>query len=157
MTAQTRTLPHDPYITAVTEALTAAGLEPTEAWTSDSELDRYRDDDLYGLATMLDAVLEWDDEHPALDTNGHRYGIGLVWDHPAEQWQWAARKDNGHFIQDPEFLPSLPRWADPAVVVIVVRELLAGRPAPTAEGPLWTGHEEAQAAVDAWAKAEAES
>lgn len=149
-----RTLPHDLYIHQVTDALTAAGLEPTEFWTDGGELDHYRDDDLYGVACMLNAVLNWDDEHPALNTEAHRHGITLAWDHPAEQWQWAPRKANGHLQHDPEFLPALPRWVDPAVVVIVVRELLAGHPAPTTEGPLWTGAEVAQGAVDAWVAAE---
>lgn len=149
-----RTLPHDLYITQVTDALTAADLAPTEVWTDQGELDRYRDDDLYGVACMLTAVLNWDDDHPALNTDANRHGITLAWDHPAEQWQWARRKENGHLEREPEFLTSLPRWADPAVVVIVVRELLAGRPAPTAVGPEWTGAEVAQHAVDAWASEE---
>lgn len=149
-----RTLPHDLYITNVTSALAAAGLEPTESWTDDGELDRYRDDDLSGAATMLNAVLNWDDDHPALNTGKYRHGITLMWDHPAGQWQWAPRKENGHLRHDPEFLPALPRWVDPAVVVIVARELLAGRPAPTSVGPLWTGAEVAQHAVDAWVGAE---
>lgn len=148
------TLPHDLYISQVTDALTAANLAPTEAWTDDGELDRYRDDDLSGAACMLNAVLTWDDEHPAVDIGAHRYGIALMWDHPAEQWQWAPQKDHGQLKHEPEFLPALPRWVDPAVVVIVVRELLAGRPAPTSVGPLWTGAEAAQHAVDAWVGAE---
>jgi hypothetical protein len=147
-------LPHDLYINQVTAALTAADLAPTEVWTDDGELDRYRDDDLSGAACMLNAILNWDDEHPALDTSVHRHGITLEWDHPAEQWMWAPRKADGHLVHDPEFLSSLPRWVDPAVVVIVVRALLAGRPAPTSVGPLWTGAEVAQHAVDAWVGAE---
>ncbi|MEU6229970.1 hypothetical protein [Streptomyces sp. NPDC047042] len=148
------TLPHDLYLSQVTDALAAAGLEPTESWTDDGELDRYRDDDLSGAACMLNAVLNWDDDHPALDASKYRHGITLMWDHPAEQWQWAPRKENGHLQHDPTFLTSLPRWVDPAVVVIVVRDLLAGRPAPTSVSPLWTGAEAAQHAVDAWTGAE---
>ncbi|MGJ5831386.1 hypothetical protein [Streptomyces ossamyceticus] len=147
----TRTLPHDPYITAVVRALLAAGLEPDGWWTSDTETNRYDGD---GLTTQLDAVLNWGPDHPALDTSVHEDGIALVWEHPAGQWQWAPRKQHGELEREPEFLVSLPRWADPAVVVIVVRELLAGCPVPTSVGPLWLGHEEAQAAVDAWAAVE---
>lgn len=149
-----RTLPHDLYIAQITDALAAADLAPTEVWTDDGELDRYRDDDLSGAACMLNAVINWDDDHPALNADAHRHGITLMWDHPAEQWQWAPRKENGHLQHEPEFLPALPRWVDPAVVVIVARELLAGRPAPTTKGPLWTGHEVAQQAVSAWVGAE---
>lgn len=36
-----RSLPHDPYITAVVDALTAAGLEPTYAETRDTEENRF--------------------------------------------------------------------------------------------------------------------
>ncbi|WP_329214837.1 hypothetical protein OG352_05305 [Streptomyces sp. NBC_01485] len=149
-----RPLPHDPYIFAVTDALTAAGLEPTDGWTSDAELDRYRDDDLYGLACMLDAYLLWDGEHPALNTEKHPHGIALVWDHPAEQWQWAARKDNGHLVQDPEFLPNLGRYADPAAIVDTVRALLAGDQVPEGQAPYWHPADSVRAAVDAWAAAE---
>ncbi len=147
-------LPHDPYIEAVVDALTAAGLEPTAAWTSDSELDRYRDDDLYGLACMLDACLTWEEDHPALNTAEYPHGIALIWDHPAEQWQWAARKDNGHFIRNPEFLPKLGRYSDPAAVVATVRALLAAQPLPEGHAPYWHPADSVRAAVDAWAAAE---
>ncbi|SMF86390.1 hypothetical protein [Streptomyces sp. Amel2xC10] len=147
-------LPHDPYIEAVVDALTAAGLEPTKAWTSDTELDRYRDDDLYGLACMLDAYLTWEDDHPALNTEKYPQGIALIWDHPAEEWQWAARKDNGHLIQDPEFLPNLGRYSDPAAVVDTVRALLAGEPLSEGHAPYWHLAGSVRAAVDAWAAGE---
>ncbi|MBP5931838.1 hypothetical protein F3K39_28300 [Streptomyces sp. LBUM 1479] len=143
-------LPHDPYITAVVDALTAAGLEPT-AETRDTEENRFAPD----IGAELDALLVWDGDVSGLNTDAHEDGIVLLWEHPAEQWQWAPRKRHGELKHEPEFLVSLPRWVDPAVVVIVVRELLAGRPAPTSVGPLWLGHEEAQAAVDAWEAAEA--
>jgi hypothetical protein len=144
-------LPHDPYITAVIEALAAAGLEPTEWWTSDGELDRYRDDEHAGLATMLDAYLIWDDEHPALSTEAHEHGIALVWEHPAEQWQWAPREANGHLAHDPEFLPLLGRYADPAAVVATVRALLAGEPLPEGYAPYWHPADSVRVAVAAWA------
>ncbi|MFJ6730018.1 hypothetical protein ACIQPQ_34475 [Streptomyces sp. NPDC091281] len=147
-------LPHDPYIQAVVDALTAAGLEPSEAYTSDSELDRYRDDDLFGIACMLDAYLAWTDDHPAVDTRRHPYGIALIWDHPAEHWQWAARKHNGHLVQDPEFLPKLGRYSDPAAVVTTVRALLTGEPLPEGHAPYWHPADGVRSAVDAWAEAE---
>jgi hypothetical protein len=149
----TRELPHNAYIEAVVDALTAAGLEPTSAETSDAESNRY---DASGLTTQLDALLEWDGDTPGLDTDAHEDGLILLWEHPAEQWQWAPRKQHGELEREPEFLESLPRWADPDLVVLVVRELLAGRPVPTmpASGPLWSQHGQAQAAVDAWEAAE---
>lgn len=147
MTTQTSTLPHDPYITAICDALTTAGLEPTTAETRDTEENRFDPD----TGAELDALLVWDGDAPGLNTDAHEDGIVLLWEHPAGQWQWAPRKLHGELEHEPEFLVSLPRWVDPAVVVIVVRELLAGRSAPTSVGPLWLGHEQAQAAVDAWA------
>lgn len=144
------TLPHDLYISQVTDALTAAGLEPTTAETRDSEENRFDPDS----GTELDALLVWDGDAAGLNTDELEDGFVLLWEHPAEQWQWAPRLHHGQLEWEPEFLTSLPRWADPAVVVIVVRELLAGRPAPTSVGPLWTGAEVAQHAVDAWVGAE---
>ncbi|WP_314411422.1 hypothetical protein [Streptomyces sp. DSM 40484] len=141
-----RTLPHDPYITAVVDALTAAGLEPTTAETRDTEENRFDPDS----GSELDALLVWDADADGLDTDVHEDGLVLLWEHPAEQWQWAPRKRHGELEYAPEFLVSLPRWVDPAVVVIVVRTLLSGDPTPTAVGPLWLDHEAAEAAVTAW-------
>ncbi|MFE0132427.1 hypothetical protein ACFWY6_12770 [Streptomyces sp. NPDC059037] len=150
----TKPLPHDPYITAVVETLTAAGLEPTEHWTSDAELDRFRDDEYAGVAVMLDACLVWTGDHPAVTDAAAPDGLVLVWEHPAEQWQWAHSEANGRLEREPEFLP-LHRWADPAAVVDVVRILLAGLPVPGGEEPrLWLHFVGARAAVDAWAAAE---
>lgn len=147
-------LPHAPYITAVSAALAAAGLEPADCWVEDADLDYYRDDDLAGLATMLTAVLVWDDEHPALNTEAHRHGITLAWEHPAEQWQWGARTANGHLERDPEFLPALGRYAHPEAIVATVRALLAGQPTPTGPAPEWPEAAATRAEVAAWAAAE---
>lgn len=143
-------LPHDEYIRAVCDALTHAGLEPTTAETSDAESNRY---DTSGLTTQLDALLVWDGDVTGVNADVHEDGIALLWEHPAEQWQWAPRKTHGGLDREPEFLTALPRWADPELVVLVARELLASRPVPVMPhaGPVWTGHEQAQAAVDAWA------
>jgi hypothetical protein len=144
----TRTLPHDPYIEAVVDALTAAGLAPTTAETSDAESNRY---DTSGLTTQLDALLVWDGDSTGLNTHVHEDGIALLWEHPAEQWQWAPRKTHGELEREPEFLP-LHRWADPAAVVDVVRVLLAGLAVPGGEDPrLWLHFISASAAVEAWA------
>jgi hypothetical protein len=146
----TSPLPHDPYILAVVRALLAAGMEPDGWWTSDAEIDPYATGDDAGCTKMLNAVLLWSGDHTAVGDAVFPDGLLLLWDHPAEQWQCAERRAGGG-NEEPEFVASLPRWIDPAVAVIVVRELLAGRPAPTTVGPLWLGHEQAQSAVDAWA------
>lgn len=140
-------LPHDTYIEAVVDALTAAGLEPTEWWTSDTEINRYDGD---GLTTQLEATFVWDGDHPAVDNEDCEDGIALVWEHPAEQWLYADRQSNGELTMAPEFLPGLPRWADPKAVATAVWALVVGRPAPTEPAALWDGHAAAQAAVSEW-------
>lgn len=140
-------MPHDPYISAVDDALTAAGLAPDWTRANDTETNRY---DQSGLTTQLDAMLVWTGNHPVLNTEAHEDGIALIWEHPAEQWQWAPRKHHGELEHEPEFLP-LHRWADPAAVVDVVRVLLAGLPVPAAQDPrLWAGFVSASEAVTAW-------
>lgn len=142
-----RTLPHDPYIKAVVDALTAAGLEPTTAETRDSEENRFDPDS----GTELDALLVWDGDTAGLNTDEFEHGFVLLWEHPAEQWQWAPRKRHGALEWEPEFLP-LHRWADPAAIVDVVRVLLAGLPVPGGEDPrLWVNFAAASEAVTAWA------
>ncbi|MEU0332196.1 hypothetical protein [Streptomyces sp. NPDC006193] len=143
-----RDLPHDPYITAVTTALTAAGLEPTDWWTSDAEVDRYDTGPDAGCTTMLDAHLVW------TASVGHPHGLHLLWEHPAEQWQWAPRMQHGELEREPDFLPTLGRWSDPAAVVAVVRALLAGDPLPERPAPDWHEADSVRRAVDAWAAAE---
>lgn len=146
---QPRELPHDPYINAVHDALEAAGLEPDDSWTSDAEVDRYDTGPDAGCTTMLDAHLVW-----TMHTGGHSHGIHLVWEHPAEQWQWAPRRADGVLVHDPEFLPNLGRWSDPSAVVDTVRELLAGRPLPEGHAPYWHPADKVRRAVDAWAAEE---
>ncbi|WP_282792937.1 hypothetical protein [Streptomyces sp. CC224B] len=146
-----RTLPHNPYITAVDDALTAAGLAPDWTQISDSETNRY---DASGLTTQLDALLVWTGGHPAVNTEVHEDGLVLLWEHPAEQWQWAPRKAHGELEHEPEFLPTLGRYADPAAVVAVVRTLLAGEEVPEGHAPYWHEADAVKRAVAAWETAE---
>lgn len=140
-------LPHDPYITAVTDALTTAGLEPTTAETSDAEPNRY---DTSGLTTQLDALLVWDGDHPAVNTEAHEDGIALIWEHPAEQWQWAPRKPHGELEREPEFLPGLGRYADPTAVAATVWALIVGNQPPEGHAPYWHPADAVRTAVAAW-------
>ncbi|MGE7135988.1 hypothetical protein, partial [Staphylococcus warneri] len=105
-------------------------------------------------STELDALLVWDGDADGLDTDVHEDGIALLWEHPAEQWQWAPRKRHGELEREPEFLPTLGRWSDPAAVVAVVRALLAGEPLPTGHAAYWHEADSVRRAVDAWAAAE---
>lgn len=148
MTTTDRTLPHDPYIAAVDDALTDAGLAPDWTQISDTETNRY---DATGETTQLDALLVWTGDHPGVNTAVHEDGIALLWEHPAEQWQWAPRKQHGELEREPEFLPKLGRYSDPAAVVAVVRALLAGDPLPEGHAPYWHEADAVRRAVTAWA------
>jgi hypothetical protein len=139
-------LPHDPYIAAVIAALTTAGLEPDDAWTSDAETDPYGD----GTEMMLSAVLRWNGDHTAIADAALPDGMLLLWEHSAEQWQWAEVRPDGS-NELPDWLPHLPIWSDPAAVVTTLQALLAGLPAPETDAVEWPRADESRAAVAAWA------
>ncbi|MER5613258.1 hypothetical protein [Streptomyces sp. NPDC002215] len=146
----TEHLPHDPYITAVIDALTVAGLEPDTWWTSDAEIDPYATGDDAGCTTMLTAVLAWDDTRVDEGDEAGQDGLFLFWDHPAEQWQHARPRSEGGNTE-PEFLPKLGRYSDPATVVDTARALLAGQPLPEGYAPYWHPADSVRTAVEAWA------
>lgn len=146
----TDTLPHDPYITAVTDALTAAGLEPDDWWTSDAETDPYETGPDAGCTTMLSAVLSWDGHHQAVGDDGPPHGLLLIWEHPAEQWQVAERRAEGG-NEEPEFLPTLGLYSHPDAVVAMVRGLLSGEGRPEGHAPYWHPADAVRTAVAAWA------
>ncbi|MFD5903612.1 hypothetical protein ACFWHG_19235 [Streptomyces microflavus] len=139
-------LPHDPYITAVVDALSAVGLEPDTWWTSDAETDPYATGDDAGCTTMLNAVITWDDTRT--DETG-RDGLFLFWDHPAEQWQYARPRPEGGNTA-PEFLPTLGRYCTPDAVAATARALLADDPLPEGHAPYWHPADSVRAAVTAW-------
>lgn len=143
-----RPLPHDPYITAVVDALTAAGLEPDNYWTSDAEIDPYATGEDAGCTTMLNAVVGWDD-----DTDDDSGGLFLFWDHPVEQWQHARPRSEGGNTE-PEYLPTLGRYADPAAVTDAVRALLRGETPPEVHAADWPGADAVRTAITAWENAD---
>lgn len=140
---ETRTLPHDPYITAVHDALYAVGLEPSTFWTSDAEIDPYATGDDAGCTTMLSAVLRW-------DADEHDDGLFLFWDHPAGQWQYAYPRPEGGNTA-PEYLPHLGLYCFPGAVAATVARLLAGQPMPDEPAPSWRAADSIRADVEAWA------
>lgn len=144
-----RALPHDPYIRAVVIALTAAGLGPGGWWTSDAEIDPYATGDDAGCTTMLNAALLWSGDHAAVADAVAPDGMLLLWEHPAEQWQYAERRPGGG-NEEPEFLEKLGRYSDPDAVVAVVRALLAGEPLPEGHAPYWHPADAVKRAVAAW-------
>jgi hypothetical protein len=130
----TRTLPHDPYIEAVTEALTAAGLEPTDhSWTDDCET--------RGTYCYLNAVITLDpsgtiaaDEQPDGGA-AWPHGLLLIWEwhtgieeeqgepERGPSWQFAELKADGS-SQYPTGLP-VYGYASPAAVVEATRKVIA--------------------------------
>ncbi|MFF9215576.1 hypothetical protein [Streptomyces viridosporus] len=126
-------LPHDSYIEAVGDALTAAGLEPTDhSWTSDSET--------RGTYRYLNAVLTLDPSGTIAsgdnDAAEWPHGLLLIWEwhtgREADQgepergpvWQFAALKDDG----SNEYPTDLPvyGYADPVAVVEATRKVIRG-------------------------------
>ncbi|MFJ1838997.1 hypothetical protein ACIOJ9_34675 [Streptomyces sp. NPDC088175] len=146
----TKPLPHGPYITAVIDALAAAGLEPDAWWTSDAEIDPYDNGPDSGRTTMLSAVIGWDDTAIDEDDEDGQEGLFLFWDHPAEQWQWARPRPEGGNTE-PEFLSRLGRYSDPNAVVDTARALLAGQSLPERYAPYWHPADSVRTAVQAWA------
>lgn len=165
-----RTLPHDLYISQVTDALTAAGLKPVEYWTSDGETK--------GVYCHLNAVItldpggtyELDDEDVPADTSW-RHGLVLSWEwHTGAEdgwekeplWEFAALKADGSCQYTPATLPVLG-YAASAAVVGATRRVIAHeiRPEPSSMfgGVIWDGgiiggsweqHAELDAACEAW-------
>ncbi|MFH8867117.1 hypothetical protein [Streptomyces griseus] len=146
----TTALPHDPYINAVIDALTAAGLEPDNWWTSDAETDPYDTGDNAGCTTMLNAVIAWDDTRIDDDDETGQDGLLLFWDHPAEQWQYARPRSEGGNTM-PEFLPKLGLYSDPGAVASTVRALLADEVLPEGHAPYWHPADAVRVAVKEWA------
>jgi hypothetical protein len=126
-------LPHDPYITAVCDALTAAELELTDhCWTDDGET--------RGTYCYLNAVITLDpsgtiaaDEQPDGGADWP-HGLLLIWEwhtgieadqgEPARgpQWSFAELKSDG----SNEYPTGLPvyGYASPAAVVEAARKVI---------------------------------
>lgn len=170
----TRTLPHDSYIEAISDALTKAGLEPTDhSWTDDSESQ--------GTYCYLNAVITldpsgtvgmWREDIPAGTPWPH--GLLLIWEWhtgiEADQgepdkgplWKFAQLKDDG----STEYPTELPvyGYASPAAVVEAARKVIAREIGPGhfhnfgraqwdggVIGDSWERADELEIACDAWA------
>ena len=160
MDTTTTSHPHDPYIDAVIAALSAAGLEPAEAWTSDGES--------RGMYCYLNAVITLDpsgtirsDEEDIPDTAEWPYGLLLIWEwHPgleegeAERgpvWLYAELKSD----DSNEYPSDLPvyGYASPEAVVeaagkVIAREIDASHTGII--GGSWDRADELNAACEAW-------
>ncbi|MFF9270446.1 hypothetical protein [Streptomyces rochei] len=170
-----RSLPHDPYIEAVTDALTAAGLTPVEQWADDGETK--------GTYCHLTAVLsldpsgthDQDDEEVPAGTPW-RHGLLLSWEwhtgaeegwEKGPRWEFAALKADGSCEYTPAMLPVFG-YASPAAVVDAVRRVVAREIRPDFSssfggivwdggviGDAWERHTELDAACEAWGTEEA--
>lgn len=172
-----RQLPHDPYITAVCDALTAAGLELTDqCWTDDGET--------RGTYCYLNAVITLDPsktgdlDHDDISAGtAWPHGLLLIWEwhtgieadqgepDRGPQWTFAELKDDG----SNEYPTDLPvyGYASPAAVVEAARKVIdrsigAGSfynyGAPKWDGGIigdsWERADELDAACEAWGAAE---
>jgi hypothetical protein len=149
-------LPHDPYITAVCDALTAAGLEPADAFTDDS--------DTRGSHCYLRAVITLDDSS-SVDARRWPDGLILIWEwhtgieaadgepERGPSWEWARLVDSHGQSSEAQALTSVG-YASPAYLVESVRALLNDRGQATA-AERWEHAEDLDAACEAWGAAEA--
>lgn len=169
-------LPHDPYITAVADALTTAGLNVVDGHTDDAET--------HGTHCYLNAVITLDPSGTA-DLPGDQlieapwpHGLILAWewhtgtedDGPEHgpQWWFAALNADGS-NEHPTDLP-VYGYASPAAIVEAARRVIGHeiRPASTHDGGQWRGWtggiigdawdhaNELDAACEIWAADEAE-
>lgn len=174
----TRTLPQDPYIEAIGDALTAAGLAPTDyTFTEDSET--------RGTYCYLNAVITLDpsgtlasDDEDARDEAAWPHGLLLLWEWhtgiEADQgepergpsWQFAALRSDGS-NEYPTDLPVLG-YASPTAIVEAAQKVIAHKIKPNPYsmfgeviydggiiGDAWERHAELDAACEAWGNDEA--
>lgn len=151
------TLPHDPYITAVTDALTDAGLEPADGWTSDAET--------RGVYCYLNAVITLDHDTSGIDPQRWPHGLILIWEwHTGTEaadgepdrgpsWEWARLVDSHGQCGEREALTAVG-YASPTYVVESVRALIEHRNQST-PAELWQRAKELDAACEAWGATEA--
>lgn len=157
MTTQTRVLPHDPYITAAVEALTAADLQPADHFTDDS--------DTVGSHRYLRAVITLDPDTSGIDAARWPDGLILIWewhtgieaeDGEPERgpvWEWARLVDPHGQCGERLAFTALG-YPSPGYVVESVRALIERRN-QSAPAERWERADELDAACEAWAAEEA--
>lgn len=134
-------LPHDPYMDAVDQALTAAGIGASDGWSSTGD-DYDRDG-----ALLPSAVFLWEAGNPALNAHELPDGLLLHWNCEAG-WEYAPLNADGS-NEAPLRHTFLDVWAAPELAVATVRELLAGEK-PTRRDGEWEHADASKAAVAAW-------
>lgn len=134
-------LPHDPYMDAVDQALTAAGIGVSDGWTTDG--DAYDDQG----AAIPSAVFLWDPNHPAVDAAEFPHGIAVFWN-PVAGWEAARRAPFGANETPHPLVPDM--WAKPEHVVTAVGEFLALVEEESELYGEWEHADAGKAAVAAW-------
>ncbi|QKV93887.1 hypothetical protein HUT19_20735 [Streptomyces sp. NA02950] len=142
-------LPQNPYITAVSDALTAAGFPVADDWTSEAET--------FGVYCHLNAVITLDPDITGLDEDEWPHGLILLWEwHTGREeqyergpsWQWAELLDHGRNA-DLDPLP-VHGYAAPSAIVTAVRAVIeSGKAGPPVLGE-WDQAAELTAAVERW-------
>ncbi|GKQ35153.1 hypothetical protein [Streptomyces sp. A012304] len=147
----TKQLPHDEYIAAVADALTAAGLHPADAFTDDS--------DTSGSHFYLRAVITLDDSS-GIPATRWRHGLILIWEwhtgieaadgepERGPSWEWARLVDEHGQCGEREALTAIG-YASPAYVVESVRALIERRNQST-PAERWERADGLDAACEAW-------
>lgn len=173
-----RRLPHDPYVTAVCDALTAEGLDLTDqCWTDDGET--------RGTFCYLNAVVTLDPDKTA-DLDRADIPAKTAWPHGLLLlWEWHTGTEDGEPERGPQWLfaeikpdgsneypTSLPvhGYASPAAIADAARKVIAreigaghfhngGRPAWEGGiiGSSWEHADQLDAACEAWGAEEAAS
>ncbi|MDW6058048.1 hypothetical protein SAZ11_08095 [Streptomyces sp. FXJ1.4098] len=150
------TLPHDPYITAIVDALTTAGFTPADNFTDDS--------DTSGSHFYLRAVITLDPDTSGIDPQRWPHGLILIWEwhtgievadgepERGPTWEWARLVDSHGQCGERAALTAVG-YASPAYVVESVRALIERRNQSTPV-ELWEHAMELDAACAAWGAAE---
>lgn len=148
------TLPHDPYITAVAAALTAAGFEPADQFTDDS--------DTSGTHCYLRAVITLDPDTSGLDPQRWEHGLLLIWEwhtgieagEPERGPSWAvAVLVDGHGQCGERQAFTALGYPSPAYIVESVRAL-ADRRNQSTPAERWEGADALDAACEEWGAVE---
>lgn len=146
---EARTLPHDPYITAVTEALTRCDTQPGMCWTSDIDGEltavlRDWPDGLVDEDTWPSGVyLTWDQSSGwTLVETGHsrtayaldKAGVDSVFADPRQVACSAENALRGHLVTGPIAIDGKPWDSGPVVAAIAAWDADSDRREPCGEG-----------------------
>ncbi|MFH9072717.1 hypothetical protein [Streptomyces alboflavus] len=148
----TADLPHDAYITAVTDTLAEVGLDPADTWADDC--------DTRGTYRYLRAGLHFTPEDTyGVDPGRWPDGLQLLWEwHPGVEegeaekgpvWLWAKRLPDGSNTDPVPLL--VPGFANPVQVAWSLAELINTGATPRQRIGEWVCATSTAAACEAWA------